>query len=226
MSEGARLVGRPVAHPPAARRLPGARRLKRVIDVVGATLFLVLVAPALALIAITVVTESRGPVLFRQERIGRNGRPFAMWKFRTMVADAERLRGSLVALSRDPDWLDLDVDPRVTRIGRILRKSSLDELPQLVNVVRGQMSLVGPRPLIPVDPAVGAPSRRCDTGHHGPLADRRPDESQLHGDAAPRLPLRRHVVTRPGSAHPGADGASGAVRQGSELTCRSGSRGR
>jgi lipopolysaccharide/colanic/teichoic acid biosynthesis glycosyltransferase len=163
VSEGARLAG-PVAELPGARRLHGARRLKRVIDVVGASLLLLLVAPMLALIAIAVVTDSSGPVLFRQERIGRNGRPFAMWKFRTMVADAERLHASLVALSRDPDWLDLDVDPRVTRLGRILRKSSLDELPQLVNVVRGQMSLVGPRPLIPVDHARVPPwaRRRVD----------------------------------------------------------------
>jgi lipopolysaccharide/colanic/teichoic acid biosynthesis glycosyltransferase len=87
-------------------------------------------------------------VLFKQERIGRGGRRFRVWKFRTMCADAEAQTEQLKALSKDPHWLHLDADPRITRIGRLLRLASLDELPQLVNVVRGDMSLVGPRPLI------------------------------------------------------------------------------
>jgi lipopolysaccharide/colanic/teichoic acid biosynthesis glycosyltransferase len=127
------------------------RHAKRLLDIAVASLALIVLAPVLTLIAIALRAESQGPVLFRQQRVGRDGRPFEMWKFRTMVADAERLRASLVAMSRDPDWLDLEDDPRVTRVGRRLRRMSLDELPQLVNVLRGQMSLVGPRPLIPVD---------------------------------------------------------------------------
>jgi lipopolysaccharide/colanic/teichoic acid biosynthesis glycosyltransferase len=163
VSDGARLADSPGLTLPGERRVRGARRLKRVLDVVGATVLLLLLAPVLALVALALLAEPRGPVLFRQERIGRHGRSFAMWKFRTMVADAERLRGSLVTLSRDPDWLDLDFDPRVTRFGRVLRASSVDELPQLVNVLRGEMSLVGPRPLMPVDHARVPPwARRRD----------------------------------------------------------------
>jgi len=90
-------------------------------------------------------------VLFAQERVGRGGRRFRLFKLRTMTVDAEERRADLVAQSSDPDWLKLDHDPRITRIGRWLRRLSLDELPQLWNVVRGEMSLVGPRPLIPAE---------------------------------------------------------------------------
>jgi lipopolysaccharide/colanic/teichoic acid biosynthesis glycosyltransferase len=145
---GAHHVAATVAGP---QRAAGGRVAKRLVDIAGAALALVLLAPLLMIIAIALCAESDGPVLFRQQRIGRGGRPFQIWKFRTMVADAERLRASLVGLSRDPDWLDLEDDPRVTPVGRRLRRTSLDELPQLVNVLRGHMSLVGPRPLIPVD---------------------------------------------------------------------------
>jgi lipopolysaccharide/colanic/teichoic acid biosynthesis glycosyltransferase len=107
----------------------------------------------MALAGVAVRLESPGPALFRQVRVGRDGRRFEMWKFRTMVVDAEERRAELVARSRDPDWLDLEDDPRVTRVGRILRHTSLDELPQLFNVLRGDMRLVGPRPLIPVEHA-------------------------------------------------------------------------
>jgi lipopolysaccharide/colanic/teichoic acid biosynthesis glycosyltransferase len=123
--------------------------LKRVLDVVLAAAALVLLIPLLVAIALAIRADSPGPVLFRQERVGRDGRRFWMWKFRTMVADAERLHAALCALSSDPNWLHIDGDPRITRVGRVLRRASLDELPQLVNVLRGHMSLVGPRPLIP-----------------------------------------------------------------------------
>jgi lipopolysaccharide/colanic/teichoic acid biosynthesis glycosyltransferase len=134
--------------PPAARMQVRQQRAKRLVDVLGAGLLLGAFAPVIGLAAVAVRLDSPGPVLFRQTRIGRGGRPFSILKFRTMVADAEERRLELVASSRDSDWLLLDRDPRVTRLGRLLRRTSIDELPQLVNVLRGNMSLVGPRPLI------------------------------------------------------------------------------
>ena len=133
-------------NPPVLPR--SARALKRAMDVCGALVVLTLVAPFFLLLALAIKADSHGPVLFRQERIGRGGRSFRIIKFRTMVGDAEARRADLVALSKDPDWLLLDDDPRVTRIGRVLRRASLDEIPQLLNVLIGDMSLVGPRPLI------------------------------------------------------------------------------
>jgi lipopolysaccharide/colanic/teichoic acid biosynthesis glycosyltransferase len=130
-----------------------ARVLKRALDVVLAAAALALLAPLLVVIALAIRADSVGPVLFSQERVGRDGRRFRMWKFRTMVADAESLHAALCALSSDPDWLHIERDPRITRVGRVLRRLSLDELPQLVNVLCGHMSLVGPRPLIQVEHA-------------------------------------------------------------------------
>jgi len=121
---------------------------KRAIDVCGAAVGLVLVAPLLLALAAVVCLTSPGPALFGQRRSGRGGREFTMLKLRTMVAGAERARPLLVSQSRDADWLDLADDPRITPLGRVLRRTSLDELPQLLNVVRGDMSLVGPRPLL------------------------------------------------------------------------------
>jgi lipopolysaccharide/colanic/teichoic acid biosynthesis glycosyltransferase len=117
---------------------------KRLFDIVGALVALCISAPALLPIALWVVLDSRGPVLYRARRIGRHNRPFVMYKFRTMVADADR---------RGPA-LTYQADPRITRAGRFLRRTHLDELPQLFNVLKGDMSLVGPRPEAPdyVDP--------------------------------------------------------------------------
>ena len=128
-----------------------ARIAKRLLDVVVATLALLLLAPLALLLVMAIRADSPGPAFFRQARVGCHGQRFVMWKFRTMVVDAERRVAELLPLSRDPDWLDLESDPRVTRVGRLLRQWSLDELPQLWNVLRGDMSLVGPRPLIPSD---------------------------------------------------------------------------
>jgi exopolysaccharide biosynthesis polyprenyl glycosylphosphotransferase len=133
--------------PPA----PMARALKRALDVVGAALVMVAAAPIVGVIALLVRAQSRGPALFRQARVGRDGRIFVMFKFRTMVADAEERRSALLPLSRDPGWLHLDHDPRITSVGRLLRRTSLDELPQFWNVLRGDMSLVGPRPLVALE---------------------------------------------------------------------------
>lgn len=128
-----------------------SRALKRAMDFVIASLLLILLAPVLALIVLAIKLDSRGPAFFVQTRVGRDGRRFRLLKFRTMVVDAEQRRAELVIRSADPHWLNIDHDPRVTRIGRRLRRLSLDELPQLLNVLRGQMSMVGPRPLIEVE---------------------------------------------------------------------------
>jgi exopolysaccharide biosynthesis polyprenyl glycosylphosphotransferase len=129
--------------------LPRSSRLfKRATDIVGSSIALVLLLPLMALIAFAIRLDSPGPILFRQERIGRRGRCFALLKFRTMVPDAEARVSELLSRSTDPHWLKLDHDPRITRVGRFLRLMSLDELPQFWNVLRGQMSLVGPRPLV------------------------------------------------------------------------------
>jgi exopolysaccharide biosynthesis polyprenyl glycosylphosphotransferase len=124
-------------------------RVKRAIDVAGSLAILAAGLPALLLIALAIRLDSRGPVLFRQVRVGRDGRRFRIYKFRTMVQDAEARKASLLALNEAGDGLfKMAGDPRVTRVGRILRKTSLDELPQLLNVLQGSMSLVGPRPLV------------------------------------------------------------------------------
>jgi exopolysaccharide biosynthesis polyprenyl glycosylphosphotransferase len=124
-----------------------ARVLKRTVDIVGAVSGLVLFAPAMAMAALAVKLDSPGPVFFKQERVGRGGRAFCLVKFRSMVPDADRMVEELMARSTDPDWLQLQDDPRITRVGRFLRSTSIDELPQLWNVLVGHMSLVGPRPL-------------------------------------------------------------------------------
>ncbi|NUU20415.1 MAG: sugar transferase [Streptomycetaceae bacterium] len=127
------------------------RRLstKWLIDVFGSLLLLLLAAPLLAVVGILVKATSPGPVLHRQERAGRHGRPFHMLKFRTMHVGAHAHRARLAPLNEaDGHLFKLRNDPRVTRLGRTLRRLSLDELPQLLNVLRGEMSLVGPRPLL------------------------------------------------------------------------------
>jgi len=125
-----------------------SRLLKRLLDIVGATVGLVLAGPVLIALAIAIKVDSPGPILFRQQRIGRNGKAFTVLKFRSMVVDAEARTQELRTQSSDPDWLKLDHDPRITRVGNLLRNTSLDELPQLWNVLIGEMSLVGPRPLV------------------------------------------------------------------------------
>lgn len=131
-------------------RSRGALAAKRVMDVVGAAGALLLLTPVLVLIALAVRLTSRGPIIFRQERIGRGQRPFSMFKFRTMVQGAEELKAELYHLNEFAGgrMFKIAADPRVTPIGRFLRATSLDELPQFVNVLRGEMSIVGPRPLI------------------------------------------------------------------------------
>jgi exopolysaccharide biosynthesis polyprenyl glycosylphosphotransferase len=161
--------------------------VKRAFDLVGAGLGLLLISPLLAVISISIKRDSRGPVLFRQQRIGRAGAPFTILKFRTMVLGADAMKGDLVDRNEADGLFKIANDPRVTRVGRFLRRSSLDELPQLFNVLRGEMSLVGPRPLILDEDAMitGYDRRRLSltpgmTGHW-----------QILGSA--RVPLREMV---------------------------------
>jgi lipopolysaccharide/colanic/teichoic acid biosynthesis glycosyltransferase len=122
-----------------ARPSPTTMALKRAIDIGGALVGLVLLSPAFAAVAIIIKLDSRGPVFFRQERVGCGGRPFGIFKFRTMRVGAARMGAALT----------VHEDKRVTRFGAFLRRSKLDELPQLINVLAGDMSLVGPRPEVP-----------------------------------------------------------------------------
>jgi exopolysaccharide biosynthesis polyprenyl glycosylphosphotransferase len=123
--------------------------VKRAFDLAGASLGLFAVAPLFAVIAVAIKLDSRGPVFFRQQRVGRHGKHFDLLKFRTMVPDAEALKDSLRDRNEAQEGLfKIADDPRVTRVGKLLRKSALDELPQLLNIIRGEMSLVGPRPLV------------------------------------------------------------------------------
>jgi exopolysaccharide biosynthesis polyprenyl glycosylphosphotransferase len=125
--------------------------LKQVMDFVGALVLLLFLALPMAVVALIIRFSSPGPVFFRQQRSGLNGQPFTMYKFRTMVTNAEQLKHELAAMNEmTGPVFKLTQDPRVTPAGRFLRKFSIDEFPQLINVLRGEMSLVGPRPL-PVD---------------------------------------------------------------------------
>lgn len=110
--------------------------IKRIFDVIVSAIGLIILSPLMLVIAYLIKREDGGPVFYRGVRVGRYGKPFRIYKFRTMVVDAEKLGGPSTA----------DDDPRITRIGRVLRKYKLDELPQLINVLKGEMSLVGPRP--------------------------------------------------------------------------------
>ena len=134
---------------------------KRAIDLVGAVFGLLVAAPVLALAALAIRLDSPGPILFRQVRAGRDGRPFSMWKLRTMVEDAEETRGELLAANEmNGPVFKIRRDPRVTRVGRVLRRFSIDEVPQMWNVIRGEMSLVGPRPPLPSEVAQYGPYER------------------------------------------------------------------
>ena len=154
--EGVTVLG---VNPPALTR--SSRFLKRVMDVSVALPTLIVMLPVFAVIAIAIKVTSPGPVFFSQPRMGRRGRQFRMHKFRTMVADADRQVEDLRKLSSHPAWLLLDHDPRITPFGRFLRQLSLDELPQLWNVLKGEMSLVGPRPMpLEVDEKISGWGRR------------------------------------------------------------------
>jgi lipopolysaccharide/colanic/teichoic acid biosynthesis glycosyltransferase len=146
---------------------------KRIFDLVCVVPGLIVIMPVWLIVAVLIWLEDRGPVLFMQERIGFRGTPFRMWKFRSMVVHAEKL-GKQLTVGRDP---------RITRVGHFLRQSKLDELPQLVNVLRGEMSLVGPRPEVPRYVALYTTDQRrvleVPPGITDPASIRYRDESEV-----------------------------------------------
>ncbi len=147
-TEAEELHGLTLMHLPTASLAVSERIMKRLMDVTIASCALVVVSPVLLLTALAIKLDSRGPVFFRQERMGRAGKPFRIFKFRSMVADAWQQRELVAQLNEvDGPLFKMERDPRVTRVGAFIRRTSIDELPQLINVVRGEMSLVGPRPL-------------------------------------------------------------------------------
>jgi lipopolysaccharide/colanic/teichoic acid biosynthesis glycosyltransferase len=125
--------------------------IKRILDIVGSALGLLLLLPVLAVVAVIIKLDSRGPVFFRQERVGQGGRAFRIFKFRSMVVGAARIGTALT----------MRTDPRITRVGVFLRRTKLDELPQLINVLVGDMSIVGPRPEVPQFMEFYAPIQRA-----------------------------------------------------------------
>ncbi|MEB3288739.1 MAG: sugar transferase [Leptolyngbya sp.] len=143
------LAGLPTLHLDAPPVGGWDYRLKRGLDYLGAGLGVFILAPVFLVIALAIRLDSPGPAFFRQERVGLHGKPFQVWKFRTMTADAPQQQAQLEQQNETADGILFKVkhDPRVTRVGAVLRRTSLDELPQLFNVLWGQMSLVGPRPL-------------------------------------------------------------------------------
>ncbi len=143
----------------------GVQRAQRACDFVLCLLLLILLLPLFALLALLVRLDSPGPILFIQTRVGRHGDEFPFFKFRSMVADAEARRLVLEQQNeRSGPVFKMKNDPRITRVGRILRKYSLDELPQLLNVLRGEMSLIGPRPALPREVAQYTPRQRQRLG--------------------------------------------------------------
>ncbi|MEL6217318.1 MAG: WecB/TagA/CpsF family glycosyltransferase [Pseudomonadota bacterium] len=163
------VVGNPLFVARAAKHALGrsvssadpAETIKRAMDIVIAGGALLALAPLFLLVAAAIKAESRGPVFFRQTRVGRDAHPFRMIKFRSMYRDAEMRRAALLATSdRQGVCFKAKADPRITRVGRFLRRTSLDELPQLLNVVRGEMSLVGPRPALPEEVETYSPRAR------------------------------------------------------------------
>ena len=136
--------------------------VRRTLDVFASSLAILLLSPVLLLIAAIIRLESKGPALFVQQRVGLGGKVFPLFKFRSMCAEAEALRRAVVeeAGAEDDVRFKWSADPRITRFGRLLRRFSLDELPQLLNVLRGEMSLVGPRPPIPEEVELYSPRQR------------------------------------------------------------------
>jgi exopolysaccharide biosynthesis polyprenyl glycosylphosphotransferase len=145
--------GLPLVYVESPRALLAMRWSKRLFDVVGAAVVLLLAAPVMGLIALAIKIEDRGPVVFKQTRVGLKGQHFNFYKFRSMAVDAEQRLAQMQHQGNDV-LFKMKTDPRVTRVGRLIRRLSLDELPQLLNVLEGKMSLVGPRPALPREVAL------------------------------------------------------------------------
>jgi exopolysaccharide biosynthesis polyprenyl glycosylphosphotransferase len=187
------LMGFPLLHVEEPHFTGWRRGVKRVSDLVLASVGLVLLAPVLLAIAAVVKLQDGGPVIFRQTRVGRGGQLFTMLKFRSMVTDAETRKADLMSRNEGNGGLfKLRADPRITRVGRILRDFSLDELPQLFNVLAGSMSLVGPRPHLASELAQmpTAASRRSLVTPGLTGLWQVSGRSNLEGDDAIRLDLR------------------------------------
>ena len=126
------------------------RLIKRIFDFILSLIGIAIMSPLFLIISIMIKCDTKGPVFFKQRRIGLNGKPLYIYKFRTMVTNAEELIASFTP-EQKKEWEEsykLKDDPRITRVGKILRKTSLDELPQLINIIKGEMSIIGPRPVV------------------------------------------------------------------------------
>lgn len=124
--------------------------IKRIIDIVASFTGLILLSPLILIVSILIKLESKGEVIFKQKRVGLNGKEFYMYKFRSMVINAEELKEQLESQNEmSGPMFKIKDDPRITKVGKFIRKTSIDELPQLINVIKGDMSLVGPRPSLP-----------------------------------------------------------------------------
>ena len=123
---------------------------KRVTDIFLSAIGLILLSPILLIVAIAIKIDSKGPIIFKQDRVGKDGKIFSMYKFRSMIVNAEELKAKLETKNEmSGPMFKMKNDPRITKVGRFIRKTSIDELPQLINVIKGDMSLVGPRPSLP-----------------------------------------------------------------------------
>lgn len=141
---------------PASRS--GYAAVKRVLDWLLSLMALILLFPLFLAVAVAIKLDSRGPVFFVQTRIGKNGKPFSMYKFRSMCVDAEKQLHKFAAMNeRDGPVFKIANDPRVTRVGRFIRRTCIDELPQLLNILKGDMGIVGPRPALPNEVAAYTP---------------------------------------------------------------------
>ncbi len=194
------MAGLPLIHVEKPSYHGGAKRSgKRAFDLVFALTALLLLAPVFALVAVAVKLDSRGPVFYRSERIGLDGKPFGMIKFRSMVTGADRQVASLMKSNEGAGLLfKMREDPRVTKVGKVLRRFSIDELPQFLNVVRGEMSVVGVASAAPpgsreLRRACPAPASR-PAGSHGPLAGQRTLRSVVGRVRPPGSVLCRELV--------------------------------